>query len=211
MHALSDDAKVSMMNPSNLLAATFFFSGFCALVYQICWQRYLGAALGVDIESTTIVVSVFMIGIGVGGALGGWLGDWFPKRRSLIYAVSEFAIGVYALLSLNIFDWAVSSGGWMGSPVQWHNAVGGFVILLAPTLMMGMTLPILTLILNDNVQNIGHSTGTLYFINTFGAAFGAVVATFLLFDYFTLTFVVRSMAVVNFLIAAAAFFVYKKR
>ncbi|MDR0227021.1 MAG: fused MFS/spermidine synthase [Burkholderiaceae bacterium] len=194
-----------------LLPATFFFSGFCALVYQICWQRYLAAALGVDIDSTTIVVSVFMVGIGIGGALGGWLGDRLPRHRSLLYAVSELAIGAYALSSLAFFDWAVAPGGWMGSSEQWHNAAGGFVILLIPTVMMGMTLPLLTLIFNQKVANIGYSVGTLYFINTFGAAAGTLVTTFFLFDHLPLSRIVTIMAAVNFLIAAIAIYVFRKK
>ena len=200
-----------MMNSSYLLPTTFFFSGFCALVYQICWQRYLAAALGVDIDSTTIVVSVFMVGIGIGGAMGGWLGDRLPRHRSLLYAISELMIGAYALLSLAFFDWAVAPGGWMGSPEQWHNAVGGFIILLVPTVMMGMTLPLLTLIFNQNVSNIGYSVGTLYFINTFGAALGTLVATFLFFDYLPLSSIVKMMAAVNFLIAVIALYVFQKK
>ncbi len=191
-----------------ILPASFFFSGFCALVYQLCWQRYLGAALGVDIKSTTIVVSVFMTGIGVGGALGGWLGDALPKYRSFFYALAEVAIGAYALLSLSVFDWAVAPGGWMASPEAWRNAVGGFFILLLPTVMMGMTLPLLTLVFNENFSNIGYSVGTLYFINTFGAAFGALAVTFFLFDTLSLSQIVKIMASVNFIIAVVAFGVF---
>src|SRR4051812_25289323 len=39
------------------LALPFFLSGVSALIYQVCWQRLLFVAFGVDIESITIVVS----------------------------------------------------------------------------------------------------------------------------------------------------------
>lgn len=198
------------MYTSNLLPITFFFSGFCALVYQLCWQRYLGSALGVDIDSTTIVVSVFMLGIGIGGGLGGWIGDTLPRYRSLIYSLAEFLIGIYALLSLRIFDWAVSPGNLMGNQNHIQNALGGFIILVIPTIMMGITLPLLTLILNQKISNIGYSVGTLYFINTFGAAFGTLIATFFLFNYFSLSITIKSMAAINIAISAAAVYVFKK-
>ena len=44
----------------------FFFSGFPALLYQIVWQRALFTLYGVNIESVTIIVSVFMLGLGLG-------------------------------------------------------------------------------------------------------------------------------------------------
>ena len=55
---------------SVLIALTFFASGCAALVYQVVWQRYLFTGLGVDIDSVTLIVSSFMLGIGIGGALG---------------------------------------------------------------------------------------------------------------------------------------------
>ena len=38
----------------------FFLTGFPALLYQIIWQRTLFVLYGVNIESVTIVVTVFM-------------------------------------------------------------------------------------------------------------------------------------------------------
>jgi hypothetical protein len=37
-----------MENRFRLLIAPFFLSGFAALVYQVCWQRLLVVALGVE-------------------------------------------------------------------------------------------------------------------------------------------------------------------
>jgi len=51
--------------------ALFFISGFPALIYQIVWQRALFTIYGVNIESVTIVVSAFMLGLGLGSVAGG--------------------------------------------------------------------------------------------------------------------------------------------
>lgn len=50
-----------------LILASFFISGCSALIYQVSWQRALYGLIGVDMDSITIIVSVFMLGIGVGG------------------------------------------------------------------------------------------------------------------------------------------------
>src|ERR1700730_6808367 len=47
----------------------FFFSGFPALLYQTVWQRALFTLYGVNIESVTMVVTAFMLGLGLGGLL----------------------------------------------------------------------------------------------------------------------------------------------
>src|ERR1700733_7809854 len=49
----------------------FFISGFPALLYQIVWQRALFTLYGVNIESVTMVVTAFMLGLGLGSLAGG--------------------------------------------------------------------------------------------------------------------------------------------
>ena len=51
----------------------FFLSGVPALLYQIVWQRALFTIYGVNIESVTIIVTIFMLGLGLGSLAGGWL------------------------------------------------------------------------------------------------------------------------------------------
>src|SRR3954471_2615696 len=79
------------------LAAPFFLSGFAALVYQVCWQRLLFVALGTDIDSITIIVSTFMLGLGVGALAGGALHDRYPDRILPLFAGAEAGIGMFGL------------------------------------------------------------------------------------------------------------------
>ena len=74
------------------LAPLFFVSGAAALIYQVCWQRLLFTALGVDMESVTLIVSVFMLGLGLGALLGGQLADRFPGRALGLFAAAELGI-----------------------------------------------------------------------------------------------------------------------
>lgn len=55
------------------LTFLFLISGFAALIYQIVWQRSLFTAFGVNIESITIIVSIFMFGLGIGSLAGGFV------------------------------------------------------------------------------------------------------------------------------------------
>ncbi|HOW88929.1 MAG TPA: hypothetical protein PL037_01500, partial [Elusimicrobiales bacterium] len=82
-----------------VLHLLFFFSGCSALIYQVMWQRLLFTAFGVDINSITIVVSVFMFGLGIGGLLGGYLADFFPARALGLYIGIEVLIAVFGFLS----------------------------------------------------------------------------------------------------------------
>src|SRR5438034_10041333 len=64
---------------TRVLCVLFFFSGFPALIYQLTWQRALFRIFGVNIESVTIVVTAFLLGLGLGSLAGGWL----SKRRGV--------------------------------------------------------------------------------------------------------------------------------
>src|ERR1700736_213921 len=81
----------------------FFLSGFPALLYQIVWQRALFTLYGVNIESVTMIVTVFMLGLGLGSLAGGRLST-HPKIRPLLaFGFIEFSIGLFGSASLWIF------------------------------------------------------------------------------------------------------------
>lgn len=190
-----------------VLLGSFFLSGCCALMYQVGWQRSLYGIIGVDIDSITIIVSVFMLGIGFGGMLGGWIADWAPRRRIQCYAVAEISIALYGFVSLALLqlmgDWLTVAGG----SAVW-SGVASFLFLIVPTVLMGITLPLLTMAFNDWKQSIGVSVGQLYFFNTLGAAAGAGLVPFVLLPHWPLDQVIRLAAFGNILVAAAALFAY---
>src|ERR1700741_1772451 len=89
---------------TRILCVLFFFSGAPALIYQLTWQRALFLIFGVNIESVTIVVTAFMLGLGIGSLAGGWL----SKRRGIpllpLLAFIEFITGSFGLVSMALFD-----------------------------------------------------------------------------------------------------------
>src|ERR1700688_2206975 len=80
---------------TKILCALFFFSGFPALIYQLTWQRELFRIFGVNSESVTIVVTAFMLGLGLGSLAGGWL----SKRQGIsllpLLAAIELITGTF--------------------------------------------------------------------------------------------------------------------
>jgi predicted membrane-bound spermidine synthase len=83
--------------------AVFLLSGFAALLYQIVWQRALYAIYGINIESVTMVVTAFMLGLGVGSVVGGVVSK-DPKRPVLLmFALVELGIGLFGAVSLSVF------------------------------------------------------------------------------------------------------------
>jgi predicted membrane-bound spermidine synthase len=179
-----------------LLLASFFISGTSALAYQVSWQRALYGQIGVDVDSITIIVSVFMLGIGIGGMAGGWLADRLPRHRLHLYGGIEFTIGVFGLASLALLPWLVDALG-AASGGRGTTVAASFLFLLLPTVLMGMTLPLLTIAFDERRRNIGVSVGTLYFTNTLGAALGAALVPLVLLPRWPLPDVVLMAACGN--------------
>ncbi|RZG88403.1 hypothetical protein EXE10_02380 [Acinetobacter sp. WCHAc060033] len=190
------------------LAAIFFISGLSALIYQVCWQRLLFTGFGVDLTSITVIVSVFMAGLGIGAFFGGRIADKFSKNIIILFCLIEFGIGCFGLLShhliLNLQDMLIHANLVM-------TALGSFILLLFPTFLMGTTLPLLTSFFNQHIQNIGDSIGQLYFYNTLGAAFGALATGFILFNHFTLSHTIYVAAMLNLGISFLVFIAYGRK
>lgn len=189
----------------NILRIVFFMSGFAALVYQIAWQRMLFTAFGVDLESITIVIAVFMAGLGVGAYCGGRLADKFPNKIILIFALTEIGIGLFGFVSSDLISFIKSTFLHSDTLVI---ALANFVLLLFPTFLMGSTLPLLTQYLNNYIDNIGNNIGWLYFVNTLGAATACLMTGFYLFNHFQLDEVLYIAAGINLFVAITIFIIY---
>jgi spermidine synthase len=151
----------------------FFVSGFPALLYQIVWQRALFAIYGVNIESVTIVVTAFMLGLGLGSLAGGWLSAREKAPLLLAFGFAELGIAIFGLFSLKIFHAAaVFSAG--APPLM--TSVMAFALVVIPTMLMGCTLPLLVAHTVRINANVGVSVGILYAVNTLGSAAACFVA-----------------------------------
>lgn len=190
------------------IKAVFFLSGIAALIYQIAWQRMLFTAFGVDLESITIIISVFMAGLGVGAYYGGRIADRFPNHIIQIFALTEVGIGTFGIASPFLIE--LVKEAFLHSNVL-IIALANFVLLLFPTFLMGCTLPLLTQHLNKYIDNIGNNIGWLYFTNTMGAATACILTGFVLFNYLTLTQVIYLAGIINYIVAIVIFIKYSNK
>lgn len=155
------------------LSVVFFLSGFAAFLYQVVWQRALYAIFGITIESVTVVVTAFLLGLGLGSLIGGVLSKSTRWSLLMLFGLAELIIGIYGAMSLSLFRWVGSFT--LHLPFA-ATAVVMFMVVLAPTMLMGGTLPILVAYTVRRSHNVGRSVGSLYFVNTLGSAISAFVA-----------------------------------
>ena len=159
-----------------LFASLFLVSGAAGLVYQIVWERLLELFFGVTMVSVTLIVGAFMAGLGLGSLLGGRLARQV-KNTLLVYGLLELGVAAFGLISQPLIFWVGQKTA--GTPYLFVFLLS-FAILLIPTTLMGMTLPLLTQSFVHRVDTSGSVIGILYGINTLGAAFGTALSGFVL-------------------------------
>jgi len=192
----------------------FFLSGLSGLLYEVLWTRMTTHMIGAAPYAVSLVLAVFMGGLGLGGYLGGRLADRQATASGLLrlYAALEAAVGLYALLLPRLFRLckplcAFSYRRLYDHPAAYHLFLFLFcaALLLPPVLWMGATLPILC---RRITWTGGHWTarlGYLYGLNAVGAALGALLCGFWALENLGLTGTARLAAGLNALVAAGSF------
>jgi len=193
--------KKSYLKLTTLFSFIFFFSGFAALMYQVSWQRLLTVHYGVGTVSITLIVSVYMFGMGIGSLFGGFLAERI-KNKILLYFIVELLIGFFGLVSLSFLDFL---GRYTAGSSYILSFFYMFLFLSLPTLLMGITLPLLTKIFNNLIHDFLRTVSILYFLNTLGAAAGAVFASYAVISFFGLDTAVYFAVIINFLLAVLIF------
>jgi predicted membrane-bound spermidine synthase len=177
----------------------FFLSGFPALIYQIVWQRALFAIYGVNIESVTVVVSAFMLGLGLGSLIGGRIAKNRAAPLLLLFGGAELGTALYGIASLPLFHWVARFTA--GSPA-FETAILSFALVMIPTVLMGATLPLLVAQLVNLSGNVGRSVGVLYFANTLGSAVACFLAGLVIMRRLGMSGSVELGATLNTLVGA---------
>src|SRR6187549_1163383 len=85
--------------PQFVLPWIFFFSGLASLLFQVAWQRLLTLYYGVGPVSTTLIVTIYMLGLGLGGLIGGRVADR-SKHKLAIYLCVEAGLAMFGVASL---------------------------------------------------------------------------------------------------------------
>ena len=185
----------------------FFLSGFAALLYQIVWQRALYAIYGINIESVTMVVTAFMLGLGLGSLAGGAVSK-DPKRPVLfLFSLVELGIGLFGAVSLAVFHAVGSVTLGMSAPATFLVT---FLLVLLPTLLMGSTLPLLVAHLVRSSGNVGKSVGPLYFVNTLGSALASAAAVLVILGRAGQAGSVRFAALLNVTVSLLAYVAHRR-
>src|SRR5437879_839337 len=195
-----------------LLLALFVGSGCAALIYEVVWFQLLELVIGSTAVSLAVLLGTFMGGMCLGSLAFARLvpASLHPLK---VYAAIEFGIGAIAVAVLYLLPPAADLYAGIGAQGAAGIAVRALLcaaFLLAPTVLMGATLPCAARFIERTPQGVSW-LGILYTGNLAGAVVGCLVAGFYLlrlYDMATATFVAVAInalcALIALLLAAVA-------
>ncbi|GIW08322.1 MAG: spermidine synthase [Dehalococcoidia bacterium] len=189
-----------------LLALSLLLTGASGLMYQVVWFRVLGLVFGVTVHATSAVLAAFMAGLAIGSLLAARVTDRL-KNPLLAYGLVELAIGVLGLLSLpalgllqpiyRALALQLPDSLLLVTSVRFALA---FAIMLLPTTLMGVTLPLVVRAVVQRAGSLSGAVSFLYGANTFGAIAGAFLAGFVLIGSFGVPATVGIAAAFNLVV-----------
>lgn len=194
----------------------FFVSGFCSILYELVWLRLAMAQFGVTTALVSIVLSMFMAGLGGGSWAAGALVRRYEKRITLpplrLYALAELLIGCSALAVPLQLLWghalleSAAKQVTMASTAYYLFSGAWLALTLVPwCACMGATIPLaMFAIRSDPRYEARRSFSFLYLANVLGAVAGAILPLFLI-ELYGFHGTLRAGAALNAAIAGAAF------
>lgn len=194
----------------------FFVSGFCSVLYELIWLRLSMAQFGVTTALTSMVLSVFMAGLGLGSWLAGRALRRYGCRLGVpplrLYALLELLIGISAFVVPLELVWGHRLLEHLTATVAMSSGMFYLVsgLWLAATMIpwcacMGATIPVaMYVIRSDTRYPMTRSFSFLYVANVLGAVGGAFLPL-LVIELYGFGGTARVGAVLNAIIAVTAF------
>ncbi|MEQ1831783.1 MAG: fused MFS/spermidine synthase [Candidatus Eisenbacteria bacterium] len=160
-------------------------SGFGALGGQVVWTRVLALLMGATVYTFSIILAVFLFGLGLGSSVGSLLSRSSRDARRdlglcqllLAAAVAWSAYAVNRSLPWWPVNFNLSHDPWITFQLDLARAAWA---LLPPTVLWGASFPLAIAAATRADTDPGRVVATVYAANTVGAIAGSLAFTFLL-------------------------------
>jgi spermidine synthase len=193
-----------------LVYITIALSGLCALGAEVIWTRLLSLMLGATVYAFSIILAVFLVGLGIGSSLASLLAR-NVARPAMALGVCQFllvvAIGwTAAMLACSLPFWPINpsltNNPWMNFQLDLARC---FWAVLPPAILWGASFPLALAAVALPGQDPGRLVGRVYAANTVGAIIGAVVTSVLLIEWLGTQHAQEVLVAISALAAALMF------
>jgi spermidine synthase len=164
---------------------TIALSGMTALAAEVIWTRLLSLLFGATVYTFSLILAVFLFGLGIGSSVGSAIGRSVARPR--------VALGWCQMLLCAAFAWTAfmltqSLPYWPINPAistdPWYNFQLDFVrclwAVLPGAILWGASFPLALASVATRGQDPARLVGGVYAANTVGAIAGSVIGSLLL-------------------------------
>lgn len=208
--------NISNLPPKLLKLALWVFAieGFTTLAYEVIWTRIM---ISFTFDQSTYLYSTIIFSFIFGLFLGGLILSRFIdriKQPLLWLGWLEVIIGITALIFIIVFlksfpllaNLRANADSWWKLVFREYIIV--FLILSIPTILMGMTFPLVGKIYTENTRVLGKRIGIIGFLDTVGSIAGSLIAGFLFIPFFGLKTAFIITVIINVIIGLRVIIAY---
>lgn len=188
------------------LLFTAVVCGALIMVIEVLGSRVIGPFFGVSLFVWTSLITVTLVALAAGYALGGYLADRHGNADWLygLIIAAGVAVCLVPLAKAPVLKASLALGLRVGS------LAGSAALFGVPLLLLGCVSPYLVRLVATEMHNLGRTVGGLYALSTVGSFLGTVGTGFFLIGYVGVHATLISTGVA--LIAlGCAYFVFARR
>jgi len=158
---------------------TIALSGLCALGAEVVWTRQLSLMLGATVYTFSIILAVFLVGLGIGSSVGAFLsrGTVRPSialgwcQVLLTAAIAWCACMLAKSLPFWPIDPTLATSAWFSFQLDLMRTIW---TILPAACLWGASFPLALAAVSSRDQDPGRLVGGVYAANTVGAIVGAI-------------------------------------
>jgi spermidine synthase len=187
-----DGAQVGPTQPfeprapgAGMVYAAIGLSGLSALGAEVVWTRILSLLLGATVYTFSIILAVFLTGLGIGSSIGAAISRLSPRPRTalggcqllLMGAIAWAAYGLAASLPYWPINPSLSWSPWINFQLDLVRCAW---VVLPGAILWGASFPLALASAVSRGQDPGRLVGGVYAANTAGAIVGSLVFSMVL-------------------------------
>jgi spermidine synthase len=170
---------------SRAVYVTIALSGACALGAEVVWTRLLGLLLGATVYTFSIILAVFLAGLGIGSGVAAALVRGVARPRLALGCCQLLLAGAVAwtacMLANSLPYWPInpvlSTSPWFTFQIDLARSTWA---ILPAALLWGASFPLALAAVASRGRDAGRIVGGIYAANTAGAIVGALAFSMLL-------------------------------
>jgi spermidine synthase len=154
-------------------------SGLCALGAEVIWTRTLSLMLGPTVYTFSIILGVFLTGLGLGSSGGATLARNNSRPRAMLALCQLLQVLAIAFAAYMLADFLPYWRGNVDIPITpWHGFVNDLarcaIAILPATILWGASFPLALASVASPGRDPGRLVGEVYGANTVGAILGSL-------------------------------------